>query len=189
MTLGVPYKSQLPYEKGGGTNRKWCGIASLWMVMAYYLKESVPKIEELLEKYGADFETGGFRHKDLLKIARDYNLRGFRKSWWAEPGAFQLMEKFVEEGETEDDIKDWTETNIEESLFTLKRLLDQGIPAIISVSPEFSPSGSTHLVVITGYEDSKLLIHDPLNKGESFQIPEGEFKKYWLRQAIIVKPT
>lgn len=98
------------------------------------------------------------------------------------------MERFVVEGESEEDVKDWAETNVDEGVFILKRAADQNIPVITSVSPEFSPSGSTHLVVIVGYEGSNLVIHDPLNRGENFKISEEEFKKYWLRQAVVIKP-
>lgn len=185
MVLDVPYQSQEPLENGD--IKKWCGIASLWMVMAYHLKDKTPKVEELLEKYGFSFEHSGFEHKDLIKIAREYGLRGFRKSWWAKPGIETLLEKFRLEGEGEEDLTDWLDININESLFTLKQLVDKQIPAILSVSPGFSPSSFTHLVVLIGWEDNNLIIHDPYKKGANFKISEEEFKKYWTRQAIFIK--
>lgn len=184
MILDVPYKSQEPLETTD--ERRWCGIASLAMVLAYYLQDQAPQAKELLEKYGAEFETGGFQHKDLLKIAREHTLQGFRKSWWAEPGVQPLLEKFRAEGETEKEIKEWTDTNTEEGIFTIKKLVAQGVPMIVSVSKDFSPSNSTHLVVITGFDNDHLVIHDPYKKGANFKITENEFKKLWLKQAIII---
>jgi len=185
MILDVPYQSQLPLETT--EEKKWCGIASLQMILSFYLKEDAPSAQELLDKYGVEFESNGSQHKDLLKIARDYNLRGFRKSWWVKPGDQNIITKFKEEGESEDDIRSWMETNTQESFFTVRYLLDQGLPVIASVSSEFSPSNSTHLVVIIGYKDNEFIIHDPNKKGESFKIPQKELEKYWLRQIIVVQ--
>ena len=184
MILDVPYQSQEPPETT--EERRWCGIASLWMVIAYYLKDQAPKVEELLDKYGTDFEQGGFQHKDLLKIARDFGLSGFRKSWWAEPGVNPLLQTFREEGESEKEIQEWLETNTKEGLFTIKKYLDEGQPIIVSLSPEFHDGQSTHLVVIVGYDDQDLILHDPYKKGSNFKISEEEFKKYCIRQAIII---
>lgn len=184
MILKVPYQSQIPFENEGF--RKWCGIASAWMVIAYFLKDHAPKAEELLEKFGEDFESGGFVHKDLLKIAREYGLQGFRKSWWAEPGVQSQIDKFRSEGESEEEISKWIETNISESVYTLEQFINQGIPLIISVSPEFSPSKSSHLVVLVGDENDQFIIHDPYKKGANFKLSKKEFRKYWLKQAIII---
>lgn len=186
MIIDAPYKSQLPYETGGEGERQWCGIVSLWMVLSYYLKDNGPTVEELLEKYGENITNLGFQHKDFIKIARDLGLRGFRKSWWAEPGVLPLIGKFLEEGEEGEDIKDWAKTNIEEGIFTIKKFIAQGVPVIVSVNKDFSPSLSSHLVVVVGHEGSDLIIHDPLHKGAGFKISEEEFKNYWIRQAIII---
>lgn len=186
MILDVPYKSQEPLENG--EIRKWCGMACLWIVLAYFLKGHEPKIEQLIEKYGSSFAENGFQHQDLLKIARVYGLSGYRKSWWAEPGVFALIEKFKLEGESDKEIKDWMETNINESLYTLESLVECQMPVVISVSPDFSPSQSTHLVVLVGVEGDSFIIHDPYKKGANYKISKGEFKKYWLRQAIIIQP-
>lgn len=186
MILDVPYQSQKPYEIDKPGQRKWCGIACLWMIMAFYLKDAAPTIDELLEKYGGEFENNGFQHKDLLKIAREYHLQGFRKSWWAAPGVDDLITKFKSEGESEDEVTQWLQTNIDESFYTLEKLINQNTPVILSVSKEFSPSEDTHLVVLTGVEDEDLIIHDPFEKGENFRITRQEFKKFWLRQAIVL---
>ena len=185
MILNVPYQSQEPLEDGDV--KKWCGIASLWMVLAFYLKDKAPSPEELLEKYGSAFEHTGFQHKELIKIAREYGLRGFRKSWWVEPGVLPLLEKFRSEGESEEDINDWLDINLDESLHTLQKLIEKDIPVIISVNPEFSPGNSTHLVVLIGWENNQLIIHDPYKKGANYKISVKDFKKYWLKQAIIIR--
>jgi uncharacterized protein YvpB len=192
MILDVPYQSQKPYERDEEGEKKWCGIVSLWMVMAYYLKDAAPTTEELLEKYGQEFEFGGFEHKSLLKIAREYSLSGYRKSWWAAPGVSALIDKFKLEGESEAEVSDWLETNVDESLFMLEKLINQQIPVIISVTKDFSPEEDinkriNHLVVLVGVEDRDLIIHDPFLKGQNYKISKEEFKKYFLRQAIIIK--
>jgi hypothetical protein len=185
MILQVPYQSQEPLETT--MERRWCGIASLWMVLAFHLGDQVPTVDDLLAKYGPDFEGNGFQHKDLLKIARDLGLYGFRKSWWAEPGVQDLYAKFKGEGESEEELQAWMETNLEEGIFTLEGLIDEKCPVIVSVSREFSPSDSTHLIVVIGYEDGALIVHDPYKKGPAFRVSKEEFKRYWIRQAIIIK--
>lgn len=186
MKLDVPYQSQIPLETT--EDKRWCGLASLSMVIGYYLKDSAPPAQELVEKYAQDLEESGFTHQFLINIARDYNLRGFRKSWWASPGDQTLIEKFRAEGENDQDIKDWSDTNLEEGIFTIKSSIEKNCPVIVSVSPEFSPSNSTHLIVLVGYEDDNLIIHDPYKKGEGYKISEDEFKKFWLKQAIFIRP-
>jgi uncharacterized protein YvpB len=192
MILDVPYQSQksLDVEE----LNKWCGLASLWMVLAYYLKDSTPSVEELLKKYSEEFEFSGFEHKSLLKIAREYGLSGYRKSWWAAPGVEALLDKFRAEGESEEEISAWLQTNIDESLFTIEKSINQQIPVIISVTKNFSPVENNqdrinHLVVLIGVEGDDLIIHDPFEKGENFKISKEEFKKCWLRQAILIQKS
>lgn len=192
MILDVPYQSQEPLEKND--EKDWCALASLWMVMTFHLKSRAPSLEELHQKYGPTLETTetfqdiGITHKDLLKIARDFRLLGFRKSWWAEPGVQTLIEKFRGEGEGDKEINSWTVTNISESFYSLEELINHNTPVIISVSSEFSPSKTSHVVVLVGIEENQLIIHDPYKKGANFKISKEEFKKYWLRQAIIIYP-
>jgi len=159
------------------------------MIMAYYLRDQAPSMEELIKKYGIWLDKNNYQHKDYLKIVRDFGLSGFRKSWWVNPGAQPLINKFHAEGESEEEIAEWEQTNLEEGLFTIKKYIEKGIPVVASVNPEFSPSLSSHMIVVTGIEEDKLIIHDPLHKGANYQITEEEFKKYWLRQAIIIYPT
>lgn len=187
MILDVPYQSQEPLEDS--EEKRWCGIASLWMVMSYLLKDSAPSVVELLSKYGPEFEARGFLHQDLLKIAREHNLRGFRKSWWAEPGVKPLIEKFKTEEETKEDIDEWMEVNLLEGYYTLENYIKDGVPVILSVTPGFSPSKNTHLIVLVGVEGEDFVIHDPYKKGAYFKISKEGFKKYWLRQAIIIKAS
>ena len=184
MTLNVPYQSQEPLETS--QEKRWCGIASLWMILAYHLKDQAPKVEDLLAKYGADFESDGFTHRFLLKIARDFGLKGFRKSWWASPGVEDQVKKFKEEGESEEEINSWLETNIQEGFYTLGQFIQKGTPIIVSVNPEFSPSFSTHLIVLVGEEGDNFVFHDPYKKGSNYKISKDEFEKYWIRQAIII---
>lgn len=190
MILDVPYKSQEDIENG--SRKDWCALACLSMVLAYYLKDAAPSLEDLQKKYGPTlsakeyFNTIGIEHKDLLRIAREYNLRGFRKSWWVLPGSQVVIDKFKEEGESEVDVADWNLSNLEEGSFTLEQAINHSIPVIVSVSPEFSPSHSTHLVVLVGIEDNNFIIHDPYKKGANFKISKEEFKKYFLKQAIFI---
>lgn len=186
MILDVPYQSQLPLETT--EKRRWCGLASLWMVLSYFLKEKSPTLKDIFEKYGQNFEAGGFQHKDLLNAAREFGLRGFRKSWWAEPGVQTLLQKFKDEGAGEKDINDWTQTNVEEGVYTITSFIHQEIPVIVSVTPEFSPSETSHLVVVIGEGNDKFTIHDPYKRGPLYEISKEDFQKVWLRQAIVVKP-
>ncbi|MBI4037387.1 C39 family peptidase [Candidatus Daviesbacteria bacterium] len=189
MILNVSYQAQLPYEDDPEVNKDWCGILCLWMVMSYYLKDQAPSVEQLLSKYGQQLKDNGFRHQDFLKIARDYNLRGFRKSWWAQPGVQPILEKFQQEGEGEQDIEDWLQTNLEEGIFTIENMINQNIPVIVSVNKEFSPSNTSHLILVVGCDDNNFIVHDPLHKGPNYKVSKEELKKYWIRQAIIIKPV
>lgn len=184
MILDVPYQPQREMEKEGES--KWCGLASLWMVLSYYLKGQAPAPQELVEKYGDGFEKNGFRHQDLLKIARDYGLQGFRKSWWAEPGVQPLLQKFRDEGESEEEIGEWLKTNLEEGVFTIRKMIEEGKPVMVSMNPEFIGTQTSHLVVVVGFDGNQLIIHDPAVKGPNYKISEADFSKYWLRQGIIL---
>jgi hypothetical protein len=193
MILDVAYQSQIPFEEDP-TNRKWCGLVCLWMVLKFYLKDQCPTLEDLIQIHGKPIEEQvdkyGFFHKDLLKIARFYGLGGFRKSWWPTKTGQDtkiLMDKFLEEGESTEDTEAWLKTNIDESVFTISEYVKRGVPVIASVTPEFSPSTDNHLVLIIGEEEDSLYIHDPLHKGEKFKMAKDEFKSYSIRQAIIIR--
>lgn len=186
MILQVPYLSQQKIETGD--QHQWCGIACLGMVLGFYLRENAPSLETLVQNFGTKLQNSGFAHKDIINFARVYGFRGWRKSWWAEPGNQYMLSKFRLEGETDEDLADWSESNINEGMYTIERSLQQKQPVIVSVNPEFSPSKSTHLVVVVGYENGYLTIHDPYLKGANFNIGEAGFRKYWLRQAIFLVP-
>ncbi len=188
MKLDVPYISQLPLEDPNTSEKKWCGLACLAMVMKFYLKDAAPEAGDIVDKYSEDYEKNGYMHTDLLTISRENGLRGFRKHWWTTQIEASAVAKFKEEGETEEDIQDWLDMNFNESLYSIKSSLNQGQPVIISVSKEFCPSESSHLVVVIGYDQDQMLVHDPYTKGEAYSLATEDFKRYFLRQAIFIKP-
>lgn len=191
MILDVPYIPQESIEKG--ERKDWCALACLAMVLGYHLGDKAPTLEEIHQKYAPELESKenfisvGIKHKDILRIAREYNLRGFRKSWHVLPGAQPILDRFKEEGESVKDITSWEQTNIEESSYTLESMVNKQIPVILSVSKEFSTSSNTHLVVLVGVEGDDFLIHDPYQKGANYRISKEEFKKYWLKQAVFIQ--
>lgn len=187
MILDIPYQSQFPVEEAN-KDARWCGLTCISMILSFYFREKAPSLETLVQNFGSKLETGGFTHRDLINFTRVYGMRGFRKSWWASPGDQAMIEKFKADGETEEDINDWSETNVDEGLHTIERMINQKHPVMVSVSGEFSPSKATHLVLITGYENGYLTIHDPYKKGPNYKIGVEGFKKYWLKQAIFLLP-
>lgn len=186
MILDIPYQSQLPLETEGKV--RWCGLVSLWMVLSYYLKEEAPNPQQIIEKYGTEFDINGHQHKDLLKIARDFGLKGFRKSWWAEPGVQPILEKFRAEGESQEEINEWLKTNVDEGLFTIKNFIEKGNPVIVSMDKQFSSTNDTHLVVAIGSEKDSLAIHDPYQNGANYKISEEYFREHWLKQGLFIFP-
>lgn len=190
MNLDINYQSQEPLEKSD--RKDWCGLACLYMVLNFYLQNESPSLSDLHQKFGTtleaktNFQTVGLEHKDILRIAREYGLKGFRKSWWAEPGVFPLFEKFLAEGESEEEIEKWMRGNKDEGVFALKKAVSENMPVIVSMDNKFAQTKTTHLVLVKGFNDNKIIVHDPYKNGADFSINEEDFKNHWLRQAIFI---
>lgn len=151
------------------TSPKWqkvgCGIASLAMVIDFYKPDAV-SVDTLLGRAiasGAYDQNAGWKHKDLVLLAKNYGLRG--------------------------DTYDLANLGKQAAFTKLKNQLKDG-PVIVSVHYQFDPKSSIpHLVVLDGIENDTIYYNDPASKGGQKKISSTLFLKAWKMKFIVVRPN
>ena len=170
MIFKVPPNSQLADIKNAYWKKRSCGVVALKMVLAYERKSSdviIPSLQALLEKgisIRAFTTKNGWSHCGLTKLARVYGFRGKNFDWFKKSDvyAFKKMLFYLAKG-----------------------------PLIISIHKNFNSHDVGHLIVLTGFENSKIFYNDPYSKIRS-NVPKiisvRKFLKGWKRRIIVVYP-
>lgn len=160
----VPFYSQFHDIERVEWQKLGCGIADLAMIIDFY-KPGIVSVGTLLEEgisFGAFRDGAGWKHKDLVSLARRYGFYGSTHdlSNFTADAAFIEFEKFLNEG-----------------------------PVIASVHYRFDPKSTIpHLAVINGVSGDTLYYNDPAGArgGESISVPE--FKEAWKKRFIVIRP-
>src|SRR5258708_3057823 len=127
MKLAVPYYSQFVEISDPEWQNRACGMASLKMVLDFY----VPKTPSLYHMVLRGKEEGGYTPSGWL---HDYSLKV--------AGAYGFEAKREEKME------------IESSLVRFKESLSRGEPVIVSIFRNFSEKTKFHQAVLTGFEEA-----------------------------------
>lgn len=149
-------------------HRRSCGIVALRMLMGYLdPSRTFPSIDDLItegEARGAYMPQHGWRHDGLATLARHYGFAATDYDWTAFP---------------------------KEEAFRYFVACLQDHPLIASVAKEFSPSKDGHLIVVTGIENGKAFVNDPLREKPediAYSVPLDFFLQHWSGRAIYVAP-
>jgi len=177
--LNVPYLSQILDVKNSDWHNRACGVASLAMVVKYYLKDNSPLLDDLIEEgisIGGYDEKYGWTHNFLVLLAHNYGLYSYREEFKSKDSLFE--EKLIKGG-----------------IEKIKNTILNDRPVIVSVDIGFRNNKGTHLIVLTGVE-----IEGDKIKGFYFNDPESEekgvgeqefvdlerFLEYWRKMVIFV---
>lgn len=161
MKLNVPYYSQYVDIQDPFWMLRACGAASLKMVAEFHGKE-VPDLLSLCEEAK---ERGGY---DMVNgWVHDYIVTKAK-----ELGLEAERKEGL--GETDD----------------LFAFLKAGNPAIVSVEKRILEQRRFHIVVLTGYDDGKVIYHEPestdKDRGQNRTCDIDTFMNYWRGKAIFI---
>jgi len=178
--LDVPHLSQILDVTDEYWKRRACPIVALSMILKYYLgdKDSFNPnklIEEGLS-INAYSQDVGWKHENLVLLARNYGLHGYSQE-------FRSLDL-----ETQDRL-------VREGLDKVTNTIVSGNPVIVSVKEFFSDNKATHTILLTGVEkeSGKLLgfyYRDPIlskRSGKDHEFVDlKRFLEFWRKMTIFV---
>ncbi len=171
MKFNVPPYSQYLDIKNQEWQHRGCGIIALKSILDFWSdknKKTYPDGDKLVEiglGLNAYIPGVGWRHKELVEIAKSFGLDGKNFDWFQKPPkeAFQEMIPHLEK-----------------------------YPLAVSVHPLFETQNQGgHLVVLTGFENNILYYNDPAAKTRekiTQKIILNKFLKGWKRRIIAIYP-
>jgi predicted double-glycine peptidase len=160
----VPFFSQFTDITSPLWQKRSCGIASLSMIVNYYLPDATTPnkvLRETLAVPGAYINSIGWTYAGLIATGEKYGLQGV---------AYDLK-----------DTKD--------ALSKLSTSLHEG-PVIASVHYKFDPKNPVpHLVVLDGIDDEYVYYNDPAESASNKKISIAKFSAAWKKRFIELRPT
>lgn len=160
----VPFFSQFTDIHNTSWQKVGCGIASLAMLIEYYVPGEVG-VDTLLGEGIAShayLDTAGWTHQGLVNLAIKHGLTGSPHYLGDKDAdtAFALFSKEVARG-----------------------------PVMASVHYTFEPTNPIpHLVIVTGIADGKVHYNDPAESTGGGSITIHAFKKAWKQKYIVIRP-
>ncbi len=162
----VPFYSQFADISDPAWQKVGCGIASVAMLIDYYIEEPLPEsVDDLLARgreRGAYLQHAGWTHAGLINLSRDYGLTGRSVSL--------------------------THLSKEAALAEFARVVAEG-PVMASVHYTFEPTNPIpHLVVIHGVKDGQVYYNDPAEPRGYGSISKERFWRAWKQRYISIRP-
>lgn len=163
----LPSYSQLLDVADPVMRHQACGAAALAMVLGASGLERAPSVDEVLKKglaSDAYRQERGWLHRELAAVARSYGVNAHPEDWSGDDliCAWEHLQDAVARG-----------------------------PVVASVDPSFSPSASSHLIVVCGLEDGSATIYDPFRAGRNevrYEVPLEFLRDHWTRRIICIHP-
>jgi hypothetical protein len=201
--LDVPYYRQ---NSDNGLDPFWrdrsCGILALKMVIDFYRRgQHQPDIDlgELFDRAmsnGGVDDNGNWLHSALVKTARDYGFRSWRRMWRLSGDQRARIES---EGADSATLERNELQQMREAMPTLVETVDMGFPVIISVAKNFDDVEKPHLVVLTGVRRSAetnkyqgFFYNDPYSPSRADRkdryVALARFIEKWNYLAIFTEP-
>lgn len=190
MTLDVPFFSQHAPDVPEEWRRRSCGILTLRMALAYFLKEqSIPSAVQLIQEADAihGWTEQGIDHEAIIRLAHNYGIPAYREEFRSVAIDVE-NHTFTENGHSGELLS-----------YGMKKLyaaLEKGQVVLASVPRKMQEGGTPHAVVITGYEkgdETTLYYHDPdyltPEEGAYRVIDEATFKTLWRRFMRVLGPS
>ena len=167
MTRNIPSYSQLLDVTDEAYKRRACGATSLAMLLGACNLEQPPTVDEVLTRgieTGAYEEGNGWLHREMAELARSYGVFAHAEDWSGDPGwaAWEHLQGFVMHG-----------------------------PIMLSVTKEFSPSESSHLIVLIALTETEAVINDPFREVRDdvhYTVPLEQLKQHWTKRILCVHP-
>ncbi len=160
----VPFYSQFEDIEYPSWQKVGCGVASLAMVLDYYLPTvSVNLVLSQATSSGAYLKDAGWTYKGLIGVAKKYGLEGSSHDLakLSTAAAYKQFKDYLKDG-----------------------------PVIASVHYKFDPKSKIpHLVVIDAVVDGVVYYNDPAAKSGQKQLSSADFLKAWKKRFIVLRPA
>lgn len=185
MQLDIPFFSQLDTEVPQELQRSVCAIACIKMI---FDSKSIP--HTFLDIYTegeiiGGREPGGWNHEVLVRILRNHGILAYRQEFIA-----NTIDLHTLHAEPAPHSQEFVTRGIEK----IKKQINEGNPVIVSVFAGFSQDALSrkslnmvnHMILITGFEDEYLFVHDPIFDMTT-KVTLQHFLNYWRHLAIFIE--
>lgn len=161
----VPFYSQFTDISSSKWQKVGCGIASLAMLIEFYMPDTVT-VDDLLTEgitAGAYLTDAGWSHAGLINLSKTYGLTGASN--------------------------DMAGLSMETAFSKLESVLKEG-PVMVSVHYTFDPKNPIpHLVVINGVSEGKVYYNDPAEVAGGGSLSIDKFQRAWKKRYIEIRST
>jgi uncharacterized protein YvpB len=186
--LEVPYYSQYKNVLEEKWRPRACGITCAKMVIKFFYPDNDESIDAIIDegvKIGG-YGDAGWDHEALVRIFRNRGIFAYREEFKS-----QLVSLGKNSGMPS--IYDLKMAKV--GIKKIAKMLKAGRPVIVSVSTGFGENKSSHLIVLTGFDEDDngevtgFMYNDPeaqtgIKKNLFVEI--GKFEEYWRRMCIFV---
>lgn len=160
----VPFYSQFSDISSAKWQKVGCGIASLAMIIEFYVPD-VTTVDTLLNDgidAGAYVESAGWSHSGLINLSKQYGFTGSSN--------------------------DFSGLSMERAFSKLTTALSHG-PVMASVHYTFDPENPIpHLVVVNGVQDGMVYYNDPAEPRGGGTVSITQFQSAWKKRYIEIHP-
>lgn len=193
MNLIVPYFSQKEEAVVELYGYSACGLVSVRMILGFYKKSTgLNRLTHLADLEKAFDNEKGWIHSKLLNISRKFSLKGFRINYntLTEEDLGKAAEVLTKEGTSKKEFKEFIKNfklaKKKGAMAAMENLLKRKIPVIASMKRSFAATPTTHLLVVKGVENGKVLINDPWQFGPSYTVIQSRFEKQWTKRLVVI---
>jgi len=193
MKLGVPYFSQQRDVEREEWRSRACGVTAIKMTLDFYAPKNAVAIDDLIDEgvVIGGYGEHGWIHDGLVILARNHGLNAYRQEFKS-----MTIDPSKRTGRVNEREHELAESGIKK----ITRVLESGMPVIVSIHGGFKSGGGHHIVVLTGVNAGKeeetvngFYYHEP-NSNDSASgmyayVDRETFKKHWRKMAIFVSDT
>lgn len=186
MQLDIPFFSQLDEQVPVELQRSMCAIACVKMILdSRGIEHSFAHLFREAEIVGGR-EAAGWNHETIVRVLRNHGVLSYRQEFLAHTIDLETLMPRV---------ADHSDDFAEKGVSKIRKSITDGMPVIVSVLAGFSQDNKTrksvnlghHMVLVTGYDDDGLVVHDPIfPQGSEGKVSYEHFMTCWRRFAIFV---
>jgi len=185
MKLDIPFFSQLDSDVPVDVQRISCALASTKMVIRYKGETiSFSDLQKEAQIIGGK-QRAGWSHETVVRIMRNHGVPAYAQEFFGQTIDLKDEQRVLSELSKQFKLDGFEK---------IKKSISNQNPVLVSVSAGFSKNEvlrkslniETHVVVLSGFEDDVLTIHDPIFDAPTI-VSREHFMKYWRGLAIFTE--
>ncbi len=190
MKLNIIHFSQNNTQIPEPDQNKSCGICCVKMLLDFLFRDNTHSINDLIQEatlikaFNREINNGYWTHDGLVRILRNHGALAYPQEF--KSVHVNIEKQIFEENQNQEN---FTQKGIEK----IKQKLEEGKPAIVSVTAGFNKNKDSHMVIISGYDGvdgntqsiEYLYVKDP--QDETFEkVSTDKFLNHWKKLAIFI---